>query len=241
MTDALFIADLHLDPARPRATAVFIDFLRHRARRTAHLYILGDLFEFWIGDDDDSALATEVRQALADYTSAGGRCSLMRGNRDFLLGQRFATATGTTLLADPSVVEVAGTRVLLMHGDLLCTHDHAYQRYRRRVHDPHLQKLFLALPRSLRRLAGAEGRRRSQRHTQEQPAMAMDVSDEAVVLAMREARSCWLIHGHTHKPAIHDFMLDDRPATRAVLGAWHEAGSVLSWTDGALRLESLPF
>lgn len=241
MTAALFISDLHLDPARPMATRAFLRFLAGAAREAGHLYILGDLFEFWIGDDEEQPPAAEVGAALAAFTGAGHRCSIMRGNRDFLLGQRFAAMTGVELLADPSAITLGNERILLMHGDLLCTDDQAYQRYRRRVHDPRLQRLFLALPRSWRRAVGAAGRRRSRSYAQDRPAEIMDVNQAAVSAAMRQAGVLHLIHGHTHRPAIHSFMLDGRPANRSVLGAWDEQGSVLTWTPDGPVLASLPF
>lgn len=241
MTSALFISDLHLDPARPQATAAFLAFLAGTARDAAHLYILGDLFEFWIGDDDDQPLAREVTAALAAYTRGGHACSVMRGNRDFLLGPRFAAQTGARLLPDPFVAGIGGEQVLLMHGDLLCTDDHAYQRYRSRVNDPRLQRLFLALPRAWRRAAGAEGRRRSRRRAAQQPERITDVNAAAVAAAMRRAGLLRLVHGHTHRPAIHAFDLDGRAATRAVLGAWYEQGSVLAWTAAGPALHSLSF
>lgn len=241
MTTTLFVSDLHLDAGRPRATAAFRDFLAGDARGASHLYILGDLFEFWIGDDDDQPLAREVTAALADYSRAGNACSVMRGNRDFLLGPRFADMTGARLLADPSVVDIGGEPVLLTHGDLLCTDDQAYQRYRKRVNDPRLQRLFRALPRSWRRAAGAEGRRRSRGYATGRPAAYMDVNAAAVAAAMRQAGVRRLVHGHTHRPAIHGFELDGQPAIRAVLGDWYEQGSVLAWSAAGPELRSRAF
>ncbi|CAG0939061.1 UDP-2,3-diacylglucosamine hydrolase [Gammaproteobacteria bacterium] len=241
MTGALFVSDLHLDAGRPRATAAFRDFLAGDARDASHLYILGDLFEFWIGDDDDRPLAREVTGALAAYTRAGNACSVMRGNRDFLLGPRFAAMTGARLLPDPCVQEVGGEPVLLMHGDLLCTDDHSYQRYRKRISNPWLQRLFLSLPRSWRRAAGAEGRRRSRRHAIGRPAAFMDVNAATVADAMRQAGVRTLVHGHTHRPAIHRLEIDGKPATRAVLGDWYEQGSVLAWSATGPELHSRAF
>ena len=241
MTESLFISDLHLDPARPRATAAFLRFLAKEARRADRLFILGDLFEFWIGDDSDEPLAEEVLGALGEYTATGRECLVMRGNRDFLLGARFARRTGTRLLADPVVENVFGTRVLVTHGDLLCTGDRAYQRYRRIVHNPLLQRLFLALPRSGRRAAGAEGRRRSRRHTTASPASIMDVDQASVLAALQEFKVSVILHGHTHRPAVHRIETDGATATRIVLGDWYEAGSVLSWSAAGYELRTLTF
>ncbi len=241
MTERLFISDLHLDPTRPRATAAFLRFLRTRARQAERLYILGDLFEFWIGDDDDASHSREVLEGIAEYTRAGHCCSVMRGNRDFLLGARFAQRTGASLLADPTVETLFGQRVLIMHGDLLCTDDHAYQRYRRTVNNPLLQTLFLALPRAWRRAAGAEGRRRSRNHTTTRPAMIMDVNPAAVSAALQAHAAGILLHGHTHRPGIHRLDIAGQAATRIVLGDWYEQGSVLRWTAQGFDLSSLPF
>lgn len=241
MTGPLFISDLHLDPARPAATAAFLHFLATDARAAARLYILGDLFEFWIGDDDDSPLAREVLDALAAFTAAGGDLRVMRGNRDFLLGPRFAARTGATLLSDPAVEEIHGERVLVMHGDLLCTDDIAYQRYRERVNRPFLQRLFLALPRAWRRAAGSEGRRRSRRHTAERPATIMDVNPAAVAAALQTHGCRILVHGHTHRPGIQRFSAGGADCTRIVLGDWYEQGSVLEWPTTGPRLRRLAF
>jgi UDP-2,3-diacylglucosamine hydrolase len=242
VTASLFISDLHLDPARPAATAAFLRFLAGEARDAARLYILGDLFEFWIGDDDDAPLARAVVDALAAYAATGRECRVMRGNRDFLLGPRFEARTGARLLPDPVVETIHGERVVVMHGDLLCTDDAAYQRYRRRVNDPRLQRLFLALPRSWRRAAGVEGRRRSRRHAEERPPEIMDVN-RAAVAAVLAAHGCrTLLHGHTHRPAIHRFPANGVECTRIVLGDWYEQGSVLGWdAAGGPQLRALPF
>lgn len=241
MTEALFISDLHLDPARPRATRAFLDFLRSTARDAGQLTILGDLFEFWIGDDEDSTHAGEILDALAGYTAAGHHLAVMRGNRDFLLGSRFAARTGATLLADPIVETMAGERTLLMHGDLLCTDDHRYQRYRRIVHNPGIQALFLALPRAWRRAAGVEGRRRSREYQTAQPAPIADVAAAAVTAALQRHAATVLIHGHTHRPAIHRVDLPGGSARRIVLGDWYEQGSVLRLDARGYSLSSWPF
>jgi UDP-2,3-diacylglucosamine hydrolase len=241
VTERLFISDLHLDPSRPRATSAFLRFLRSDARRAERLYILGDLFEFWIGDDDDDPHSGEVLDALRDYTASGRACLVMRGNRDFLLGARFGERTGTQLLTDPTVEDVFGTRVLIMHGDQLCTDDRAYQRYRRIVNNVRLQRLFLALPRAWRRAAGVEGRRRSRAYAASgQPGIA-DVSPAAVAEAMAQARVNVLLHGHTHRPAIHRLDLKGVAGARIVLGDWYEQGSVLRWSPSGYDLTALPF
>ncbi len=241
MTESLFISDLHLDPMRPRATAAFLRFLKSDAQRARRLHILGDLFEFWIGDDDDDPHSCAVLGALRDYTTAGHECCVMRGNRDFLLGTGFEGRTGARLLGDPAVEDLFGERVLVMHGDLLCTDDHAYQQYRRRVNNPWLQRLFLSLPRAWRRAAGAEGRRRSRSHTATRPKEIMDVNPGAVVAAFSAHGVRTLLHGHTHRPGIHRLEVNGVACRRIVLGDWYEQGSALAWSAAGFELRSLPF
>ncbi len=242
MSDCLFVSDLHLDPARPAATRAFLRLLEAEARDVATLYILGDLFEFWIGDDADDDIANSVLAALLRYTTAGHNCRVMRGNRDFLLGPGFEQRSGAKLLRDPEVIEVAGERTLITHGDLLCTDDHAYQRYRRRVNNATAQKIFLALPRRWRKGAGDIGRKRSRRHTARQSAAIMDVNQGSVSASLREHRCSRIIHGHTHRPGTHQLEVDGRPCTRIVLGDWYEQSSVLfSPQGGPLELRSGAF
>lgn len=242
MTDTLFVSDLHLDAGRPQATAAFVDLLRGDARNAGRLFILGDLFEFWIGDDDDAPLATEVSAALAEYTASGHQCLVMPGNRDFLLGEQFAARTGVRLLSDPTIAEIHhGEQVLLMHGDQLCTDDLAYQQHRRRMHNRLVQRLFLTLPRRWRRAAGAEGRRRSRAHISASAARIMDVNEAAVREQMLRHGVQLLIHGHTHRSAIHRFDLNGKAATRIVLGDWYREASVLRWSPSGYELKALPF
>lgn len=241
MTEYAFISDLHLDPSRPGATKAFLRFLRGDACLAHRLFILGDLFEFWIGDDNDDDLANDVLGALKNYTATGRECLVMRGNRDFLLGRRFEQRTGARLLEDPVVQDIFGVRVLVTHGDLLCTDDKTYQRYRRLVSNRFLQRVFLSLPRSWRRMAAAEGRRRSRNHAAASPPHIMDVSQDAVLSALARFRVDVILHGHTHRPGIHHFRIRDTTATRIVLGDWYEQASVLAWSDSGYRLRTLPF
>ncbi|MEZ5566209.1 MAG: UDP-2,3-diacylglucosamine diphosphatase [Gammaproteobacteria bacterium] len=237
---ALFVSDLHLDSSRPAATDCFLNFLAGPARDVATLYILGDLFEAWIGDDAAGAHEQRVMQALASFTASGTRCCFMRGNRDFLIGKQFAKATGLTLLDDETVVELADQQVLLMHGDTLCTDDLAYQRYRRLVHNPALQATYLSLPASIRERIANYARRRSQASNAGKPDAIMDVNPMAVVGALQRHGVRWLIHGHTHRPGVHILKIDGEAARRIVLGDWYEQGSVLRWTGDLPRLEALP-
>jgi UDP-2,3-diacylglucosamine hydrolase len=235
----LFISDTHLDGARPDITAQFLEFLAVEARAAQRLYILGDLFETWIGDDDPDPDKTRVRSALQALTSHGIPCFFMHGNRDFLLGRRFEQMTGATLIADGTVIDLYGRRVLLMHGDTLCIDDHAYQRLRRIVHNPLVQWGLRRLSLAQRQRLAAKMREGSKAHIEAADKSApyiMDVNQQAVIETMRRHQVDCLIHGHTHRPAIHDLTVDDRPATRIVLGDWYEQGSVLRWDERGYEL-----
>jgi len=236
----LFVSDLHLDALEPAAATQFIGFLEQRAAGAEALYILGDLFESWIGDDEQDACSRSVCEALRRLAAAGVPCYVMHGNRDFLLQRGFEERSGTRLLADPVIVESYGERVLLTHGDALCTADRSYQNLRSLVRDAGWQRRFLALPLRVRRLLAQQARDGSRRHTGNTAAYIMDVDQGAVAAAMRACGTRVLIHGHTHRPAVHDFDLDGASARRIVLGAWHEHGSCLSWDEQGFRLEALP-
>ncbi|HKJ09627.1 MAG TPA: UDP-2,3-diacylglucosamine diphosphatase [Gammaproteobacteria bacterium] len=240
MAATVFISDLHLDPERPVITELFLDFLAGPARGCDALYILGDLFEAWVGDDDDSPTLQPVLEALADCTGTGLPVSVMTGNRDFLIGEGFTARTGCRLLPDPSVVDLYGEPTLLMHGDTLCTDDLEYQQFRRLVRDPAWQRQFLAKPLEERRHMAAGLRETSRQRTAHKTVDIMDVNHEAVLSALREHHVRRLIHGHTHRPATHELTVDGAPATRIVLGDWYEQGSVLWCDPTGCRLQSLP-
>lgn len=235
----LFISDLHLDPARPHITELFRDFLAGEARGAEALYVLGDLFEAWVGDDDDGELAGQVAEAFAGLADTGVPVFLMHGNRDFLIGRQYAERCGATLLRDPSVEMIAGEPTLLMHGDTLCTDDHEYQRWRAHVRTRQWKEEFLALPLVERRKLARRMRDASREHTAGAPEAIMDVNRKAVGDVMREHGVRRLIHGHTHRPATHALELDGEPAERIVLGDWYEQGSVLRCDESGCRLETL--
>ncbi len=237
--ETLFISDLHLDPGRPHITQLFLRFLRRRASAADAVYILGDLFEAWIGDDDDSIHSRQVVDGLRTLTDSGVATFVMHGNRDFMLGADFERRSGTRLLADREVVNLYSRPTLLMHGDLLCTDDTEYMKLRATVRDPRWQAGMLDKPLA-ERMRIAEGmRRQSAQSTAGKPESIMDVNAEAVASAMRNAHVRCLIHGHTHRPAIHDFLLDGEPAQRLVLGDWYEQGSVLCCNADGIALECL--
>jgi UDP-2,3-diacylglucosamine hydrolase len=236
--ETLFVSDLHLSPERPATVRLFLGFLAGRARGAAALYILGDLFDAWIGDDDDTPPYPEIRAALRALADSGTACRLMRGNRDFLLGRAFARDTGCRLLKDPSRIVLDGERVLLMHGDLLCTDDLPYQRFRRRVRNPLVTGLFLLKPLKRRRQVAADYRRRSAQATAEKESDIMDVNDGAVARWLRRGRASRLVHGHTHRPADHEHSVGDSTIRRLVLDQWHEdQGEVLVHTPGRWQRE----
>jgi len=223
----LFISDLHLCGERPDKLASLERLLAHAAGRVDALYILGDLFEIWVGDDDDTQPYPAVVQYLRQFSDSGTPLYVMRGNRDFLIGDGFASMTGSTLLVDPTSTDLHGTPALLMHGDLLCTQDVDYQAFRRKVRDPHWQRAFLAKPLWLRKLTGKVARMRSRLASRGKPQYIMDVDQRAVEDALRGHAATLLIHGHTHRPGIYDLAVDGRAVRRIVLGDWYEQDSVL--------------
>lgn len=236
----LFVSDLHLDSAAPDATDQFIEFLRDDASQAEGLYILGDLFESWIGDDDPDTERQRVCTALLELSTAGVPCFVLHGNRDFLLGERFMARTGCRLLSDPVVAELSGTRILLTHGDLLCTDDRKYQQLRSIVREPQWQSRFLALSIADRQAFADEARRGSRAHTGRTIPTIMDANAQAIEAATRACGVRWVIHGHTHRPGVHEFYVDEERCTRIVLGAWYEQGSVLEWRRDGYALRELP-
>ncbi|MGY3039282.1 UDP-2,3-diacylglucosamine hydrolase [Rhodanobacter sp. TND4EL1] len=234
----LFIADLHLDASRPQITGLFEKYLASdEVRHARALYVLGDLVEAWIGDDDDAELPARIAAATRAVRDAGVPVYFMVGNRDFLLGQSFAERAGMTLLDDGVVHDIQGRPTLLMHGDVLCTDDVAYQAVRRQVRTPEWRAQILSMPLEARRAFAAKARQDSKAHTGSTMESIMDVNAEAVADAMRHAGVTRLIHGHTHRPAVHALELEGQPAERIVLGDWYEHGSVLRVDDqGQLEL-----
>jgi UDP-2,3-diacylglucosamine hydrolase len=208
--------------------AAFFDFCDGPARDAAALYVLGDLFDAWVGDDQiREDLAGRVAAALGQLSKAGVSVALMRGNRDLLLGERFADAAGAALLPEQIVVDLYGTRTLLLHGDELCTDDVAYQSFRRWARNPARQRRFLALPYVARRAFVAWVRRRSRMETANKPEAIMDVNADAVMAAFRDHNVGRMIHGHTHRPARHELRVDGRVCERLVLSDWYEHGQCL--------------
>ena len=236
----LFVSDVHLDTASPPAVEQFLEFLRTEAASAQALYILGDLFETWIGDDEAEPAKERVQTALRALTNGGGACFILHGNRDFLLGRDFCRRTGSRLLADPIVIELDGERVLITHGDALCTDDHSYQELRTIVRNAAWQRKFLSLPLTDRERLANSARAGSKQHTSNTTYRIMDVNPDAVTAAFRVARVRRIIHGHTHRPAVHELSIEGEPAQRIVLGSWYESGSYLAYHDGRYELRELP-
>ena len=243
----LFVSDVHLDAAAPESQRQFLEFLRANVASGSAsttdaraLYILGDLVESGVGDDDLADDRAAVMAALRELTASGVACFLMHGNRDFLIGEDFCRRTGRRLLPDPVIAEIAGERVLLTHGDALCTDDHAYQELRSIVRAPIWQQRFLRLSLADRQLFANEARAGSRAHTARAIPKIMDVNPAAVTAAFKAVQVARIIHGHTHRPAVHDTVLEGLPVQRIVLGAWYEQGSYLVCENGRYELRSLP-
>lgn len=238
---ALFISDLHLADDRPAANERFIDFLERQAAAAHSLYILGDLFEYWIGDDDlDAPFNAIIAGLLRKLVQQGVAVYFMQGNRDFLVGEAFARATGVTLLGDPAVVEIGNERTLLAHGDTLCTDDHDYQAWRRTARSEAFQRDFLGKPREARRDLIRGLREKSKAVIQAKSAEIMDVNPQAVAEALRAHGVRRLIHGHTHRPGRHEVEVDGERCERWVLPDWYGTGGYLEVSSGALRLVHFP-
>lgn len=216
----LFISDLHLEEARPDITRAFLNFLEQKAHGIDQLYILGDFFEAWIGDDEHTPLQDEVAAALKAVSGSGTELFLMHGNRDFLIGEDFCERVGATLLDDPTVVDLYGTPTLLMHGDSLCTADVEYQKFRTTMRNRQWQEMFLKRPLADRQTTARQLREISMAKNKGKEMAIMDVTPEDVVKAMEDQGVQRLIHGHTHRPAVHELEAGGQSAKRFVLGDW---------------------
>ncbi len=232
----LFISDLHLCAERPQKLALFKRLLQGPARDAESLYILGDLFEAWAGDDDSTPPHGEIIAELTAYTQSGGKLFVMRGNRDYLMGQKFAKKTGGQLLGDEIPITLNGEKVLLMHGDTLCTEDMKYQIFRRIVNNVFSRNFFMCFPYNLRTKIWHKIRSATKKSAQYNSGDLTDVYQPTVEKMMKKHGTLHLIHGHTHRQAVHEFKLDGQDATRIVLGDWIQGDSVLVADDNGLRL-----
>ncbi|MBU4632575.1 UDP-2,3-diacylglucosamine diphosphatase [Pseudomonas chlororaphis] len=237
----LLISDLHLEEERPDITRAFLDLLGGRARSAQALYILGDFFEVWIGDDAMTPYQLSICQALRELSDSGTQVFLMHGNRDFMLGKAFCKAAGATLLKDPSVVDFYGEPVLLMHGDSLCTRDEAYMRMRRYLRNPVSLWILRHLPLRTRHKLARKLRNESRAQTRMKANDIVDVTPDEVPRIMQEFEVRTLVHGHTHRPAIHKLQIGDQAAKRIVLGDWDRQGWALQVDEQGFQLAAFDF
>jgi len=227
MPHSIFVSDLHLCPSRPAMTGIFFELLRGPATQADALYILGDLFEYWAGDDDETDFNQSVIHALKSFSERGIPLYLMHGNRDFLIGDQFAAATGATLLQDPASVDLYGTPTILLHGDTLCTDDVKYLAFRAKVRDLTYQQQFLSQPLAARKQIIAGLRAENAGEKQLKSEAIMDVAPATVDDVLREHGYPRMIHGHTHRPALHHHSVDGKTCQRWVLADWYASGSYL--------------
>lgn len=231
-----FIADLHLAQNRPDITACFLSFLKNDAIHAEALYILGDLFEYWIGDDDDSPFILEVASGLMALKQSGVHIFYIHGNRDFLLGEKYAKKSGMTLLPEIDLIDLYNNKIVIMHGDTLCTRDLAYQAFRKKSRSWWWQTMIKSLPLFVRRKIAQNYRKKSAAATAVKALDIMDVTDEEVIATFQSYQSKLLIHGHTHRPNIHEVIVDGQSAKRIVLGDWYEQGSWLKFDQNGFEL-----
>lgn len=236
-----FIADLHLAENRPDITACFLSFLQNKAKDAQALYILGDLFEYWVGDDDDNPLTTSISQALLTLSKTGTQLFFIQGNRDFLLGHKYAKKSGMVLLPDVEKINLYNQEFMIMHGDTLCTHDVDYQAFRTKSRTWWWQLMIKSLPLFVRKKIARDYRKRSAAATSMKSQEIMDVTPSEVIKLL-EAHHCQiLIHGHTHRPYVHNIEANHKPAQRIVLGDWYEQGSYLTITPNDISLHNIGF
>jgi len=235
----LFISDLHLDDRRPETTALLQTFLQQEAANAEALYILGDLFEFWLGDDVPTKCSLDVAAALSELSNQGVPCYFMHGNRDFLLKEEYAKQAGVTLLAEETVIDLYGEKVLLMHGDSMCTDDIPYQQFRGLVRNPAWQQDFLSKTPQERLQIALQARDASAEHKDNADMQIMDVNQGQVSAAFERHGIYRMIHGHTHRPATHDLEVNGKAAQRIVLGDWYTQGSVLRVSSAGYELSAI--
>jgi len=235
-----FIADLHLAQNRPDITACFLRFLTGDATQAQQLYILGDLFEAWVGDDDDSEYLTVIAQALTALSAQGTSIYYIHGNRDFLLGQRFAKKSAMILLPEIDLIDLYGKSVVIMHGDTLCTRDVAYQKFRKKSRSWWWQTMIKVLPLFVRKKIANDYRKKSAEATSVKSQEIMDVTPDEVIKCLEHHQSQLLIHGHTHRPAVHELTANNKKAKRIVLGDWYEQGAWLKVTPDKMQLMNSP-
>ncbi|GAA5136850.1 UDP-2,3-diacylglucosamine diphosphatase [Thalassotalea piscium] len=235
-----FIADLHLAQNRPDITACFLSFLKNDALNAQTLYILGDLFEYWIGDDDNSPFVIEIARGLKELADSGTAIYFIHGNRDFLLGKRFAKKAGMTLLPEVDTIELYGEKIVILHGDTLCTKDVAYQKFRKKSRTWWWQTMIKSLPLFVRRKIAENYRKQSANATAMKSQDIMDVTESEVEKCLEQHQSLLMIHGHTHRPNIHNVNVNGKQAKRIVLGDWYEQGAWLKFDKNGYQLLYTP-
>ncbi len=235
-----FIADLHLAQNRPDITACFLEFLKSEAPKAQQLYILGDLFEAWIGDDDDSHFLVTIAKALTTLSALGTKIYYIHGNRDFLLGERFAKKSSMILLPEIDLIDLYGQSAVIMHGDTLCTLDIGYQKFRKKSRSWWWQAIIKSLPLCVRKKIASDYRKKSAAATAVKSQDIMDVTPDEVVKCLEMHHSQLLIHGHTHRPATHELIASGKEAKRIVLGDWYEQGAWLKVTPTSMQLMNIP-
>jgi UDP-2,3-diacylglucosamine hydrolase len=241
----LFISDLHLDADNPAITATLLDFLESGTSDCKALYILGDLFEAWVGDDDTSALHTTIAQALQRLSSTGVAIHIMHGNRDFLLGPDYARRCGATLINEPALIDCHGYRLVLLHGDSLCTRDMEYMKFRQMVRSSRWRQEFLDKSLVERHMIAQQARRQSSEANSNKASDIMDVTHQEVINLLQELQVNFMVHGHTHRPAVHTIRLQEpinghSEAQRLVLGSWDQKGWVLEVSNEGFNLRHFP-
>jgi len=238
--DIIFISDLHISLEKTEITRRFTSFLTNQAQKASALYILGDLFDAWIGDDDNTPPNKRVKEKIKQLTDSGTQVFLQQGNRDFLIGQQFCKETGITLLDDYAVIDIFGAKTLLTHGDLLCSDDIPYQAFRKKSHTTEWKQNVLSKPLIIRLLAARWYRFRSLLHKRKKSQDIMDVNQQTVIDALIEHDCLRLIHGHTHRPDIHDLKVNDQSAQRFVLADWKkDSASLLRWSPTGYQIENI--
>ena len=234
-----FISDLHISESQPEIANQFIDFLDNCAQNSDALYILGDLFEYWIGDDNPDPYYKDIILCLNKYITNGIPTYFIHGNRDFLIGEKFSKDTGIKILKDPSIIKINEERVLISHGDIFCTDDHEYQATRRVTRDPEWQKMMLKKSIREREDFALKVREKSKQSTKYLDENITDVNKKEINETFKNNNLAKIIHGHTHKPGIHNMLLDNTPHQRIVLGDWYEQGSILQWEKSGPNLITL--
>lgn len=231
MQHTLFIADLHLDERHKLSTKCFINFIDQQAQKADALYILGDFFELWIGDDHETPFNKEIKNSLISLSEKNIPIFFVPGNRDFLVGKKFAQETGCKILPQNTVIPLYGDKVVLLHGDGLCTHDLKHMKFRRLTQNPFIRSLFLALPLSIRKKIGLKMRATSRKHHSSVSNELLQVNEMEVSKLLEENQVNYMIHGHIHEPKIFHYTIKNQPAERIVLGSWEQQGCALKWFE----------